>query len=147
LPKAVVDTHLFVSGLISARGRPGPLLDVWRAGRFELLFSDQQYTELRNVVGRPKIVQHYGFSQAAIGELFGALDNATRVTPMFPIPVFVRDPKDEHILASARGGGADFLVTVDNDLLVLRDDPRLGTLRIATAGEFLEVLESSTNDA
>jgi uncharacterized protein len=145
LPKAVVDTHLFVSGPISARGRPGQLLDGWHAGRLELLLSDQQYTELRNVVGRPKIVQHYGFSQAAISELFGALDNATRATPMFPIPVIVRDPKDEPILALARGGGADFLVTRDNDLLVLRDDPRLGTLRTATAGEFLAVLESSTN--
>jgi predicted nucleic acid-binding protein len=69
LPKAVVDTNLFVSGLISARGRPGRLLDVWRAGWFELLLSDQQYTELRNGAGTLRIV--------TAGQFLAALDEST----------------------------------------------------------------------
>jgi predicted nucleic acid-binding protein len=39
-PRVIVDTNLFVSGLISPLGRPGRLLNVWHAGWFELLLSD-----------------------------------------------------------------------------------------------------------
>lgn len=44
------------------------------------------------------------------------------------------------ILAAALGGGADYVVTGDADLLVLNGDPRLGNLRIVTAGDFLALL-------
>ena len=72
-------------------------------------------------------------------ELFDGFAKATRVvlTPTLPIPV--RDPKDEKILAAAIGGRAAFLVTGDKDLLVLRGHPDLGVLRIVTAVEFLAV--------
>lgn len=52
----------------------------------------------------------------------------------------VRDPKDVPILAAAIGGGADVLITGDNDLLVLSGDTRLGELRIMTAGQFLQLI-------
>jgi predicted nucleic acid-binding protein len=41
--RAVVDTNLFVSGLISPLGPPGQLLDAWHAGWFELCLSDSQH--------------------------------------------------------------------------------------------------------
>jgi len=58
------------------------------------------------------------------------------------LPVEVRDPKDEMILASALGGKADYLVTGDDDILVLQDDARLGKLQIVTARAFLNLLIS-----
>jgi hypothetical protein len=56
------------------------------------------------------------------------------------IPVDVRDPKDAHILAAALGGDADYLITGDDDLLVLRDDSRLSRPDIVTVVEFLSIL-------
>jgi predicted nucleic acid-binding protein len=56
------------------------------------------------------------------------------------LPIDVRDEKDERVLEAALGGRADYLVTGDNDLLVLAGDPRLGALRIVTARAFLELL-------
>ena len=44
------------------------------------------------------------------------------------------------ILGSALGGKADYLITGDKDLLALRGEPGLGSLRIITVVEFLSVL-------
>ncbi|MGH2615597.1 MAG: PIN domain-containing protein [Thermomicrobiales bacterium] len=57
--RAVVDTNLFVSGMISPGGRPSRLLDALRADRFELLLSDWQHAELTGVFDRPKIARRY----------------------------------------------------------------------------------------
>ncbi|HSH81667.1 MAG TPA: putative toxin-antitoxin system toxin component, PIN family, partial [Herpetosiphonaceae bacterium] len=64
-------------------------------------------------------------------------------TPREPFPVAVRDVKDAHVLAAALDGSADYLITGDDDLLVLADDPRLGTLQIVTIRVFLDRLGDS----
>jgi len=115
----------------------------WRAGRFALLVPGFQHTELGDVFSRPKFVARYGLAVFDIGELFAGLAAAEPVVPVARLPLAVRDPKDAPILAAALGG-ADFLVTGDKDLLVLRDDPRVGGLRIVTAGEFLDILDGTT---
>lgn len=56
-PAVVVDTNIFVSGMLNSVGSPGRLLDAWDAGRFELLLSDRQNAELHDVFRRPKFVQ------------------------------------------------------------------------------------------
>lgn len=135
----VVDTNLFVSGTIHKGGTPRRLMLAWLARRFRLLLSDEQRAELDDVFARPKIVLGYNVGREQLDELFAGLSLPTRVTLRYPLPLPVRDPKDEKILAAALGG-ADYLVTGDLDLLVLRDDPRLAPLRIVTATEFLAVL-------
>jgi predicted nucleic acid-binding protein len=69
------------------------------------------------------------------------LSLAIRVVASPSIPIPLRDPKDEHILAAALGGNADYLVTGDFDLLVHQGGPRLSTLRIVTAAQFLSILD------
>jgi putative PIN family toxin of toxin-antitoxin system len=144
-PRAIVDTNLFVSGLISPLGPPGRLLDVWHAGWFNLYLSDLQLAELTEVVSRPKIVRDDRITPQALANLLAGLSLATRVVASPSIPIPLRDPKDEHILAAALGGNADYLVTSDFDLLVHQGDPHLGTLKIVTAAQFLAILEDSDN--
>jgi predicted nucleic acid-binding protein len=61
-----------------------------------------------------------------------------RVTPLDSLPLHSRDPKDDKLLALALGGNADYLITGDQDLLVLNDNPGLENLRIITAAVFLQ---------
>ena len=61
-----------------------------------------------------------------------------RVTPLDSLPLHSRDPKDDKLLAVALGGNADYLITGDQDLLVLNDNPGLENLRIITAAVFLQ---------
>lgn len=142
-PSAVVDTNVFVSGTINLHGRPRQVLLAWLEGRFDLILSEQQYDELTSVFERPKIARLFRVSQDEQIELIARLASTIHVTPSYLEPIAVRDPKDEHILAAAIDGNAEFLVTGDNDLLTLADDPRLGPLKIVTVAQFLDAISWS----
>lgn len=142
-PRAVVDTNVFVSGSISSGGAPRHILDLWREGRFTLTMGADQRSELAEVLHRSAIRERYGLVDDEIEALLFMVDvRAVRVAQRRRLPVTVRDPKDAHLLASALGGRADYLVTGDADLLELEGNPRLRGLRIVTPRAFLELLEA-----
>ena len=144
--RAVVDTNIFVSGLITADGIPYQLLEGWRAGAFVLLVAPPQREELERVLKRPIFPQRYGLTEERIDYwllLVAALGLSVRVRRR--LPVHARDRRDDHILAAALGGHADYLVTGDEDILSLDAHPRLKSLRIVRVTEFLELLSSQTN--
>ncbi|TAK30923.1 MAG: putative toxin-antitoxin system toxin component, PIN family [Chloroflexota bacterium] len=144
-PKSVVDTNLIVSGLLLKRGLPYELLEAWRAGSFQLLVSEPLREEYKQVLSRPKFAHKYGLTSEEVAVFLNLVSLLARqAIPRRRLPVKVRDPKDEKVLAAALGGKADYLVTGDDDLLVLRDDPRLKQIKIVTAAEFLEVLADET---
>ena len=140
-PSAVVDTNLAVSGLVFPGGPPRALIRAFLAQTFTLITSTQARAEYRQVLARPKFTVKYGLAPSEAAAFLKQVDeSAPPVTPLAHLPLSVRDPKDDPILAAALGGDADYLVTGDQDLLVLAGDPRLGALRIVTAAEFLAVL-------
>jgi uncharacterized protein len=139
---AVVDTNLFVSGLISKRGAPYQLIEALRAGAFTSVLSGVLREEYWRVLPRRTFAEKYGLTPEDVADLLLLVDmSAHMVTPQIALPVSVRDSKDEMVLAAALGGKADYLITGDGDLLALRDDPSLEGLRIVTVREFLEVLQ------
>lgn len=142
-PSVVVDTNLFVSGTLLKRGTPYELLKAWRGSTFDLLLTDEQLRELRDVFRRDRIVRRYNLDQQEIDELFAGLVAAEWVTASTALAVTVRDRKDDTILAAAVGGNADFLGTGNQDLLVLLGDRRVGRLAIVTAAEFLTAIGTS----
>jgi putative PIN family toxin of toxin-antitoxin system len=140
-PTVVIDTNLLVSGIILKRGAPFDLLEAWRQRRYTLLVSRDQRTELRTVLQREKIRERYRITDDEIAAFFDLMDTDASLTSLRRrLPVHVRDPKDDHILAAALGGKADFLITGDGDLLALRDEPHLKKLTILTVREFLDLL-------
>lgn len=141
LPRVVVDTNLFVSGAISPRGSPNQLLQAWLNGAFSLLMSAEQRAEVQKVLSRPAIAKKYNLSKEYRAHLLFLIDSlALPVSLRRRLPVLVRDPKDEHLLAAALGGKADYLVTGDEDLLILDGHQTLPNLRVLTVRTFLQVL-------
>ncbi len=144
---AVVDTNIFVSALLSPRGLPHALYAAWRAGAFTLHLAEAQRTELEEVLGRSRLRERFGLAPDAVAELFHLLRAHALPAPALDTPpIRVRDPKDDHILAAALGANVAYLVTGDDDLLSLADDPRLGALRIVTARAFLDALDPPTDE-
>lgn len=140
LVRAVVDTNLFVSGLILKQGQPYQLVEALRQGAFVLVLSESLLEEYRRVLARQRFTQRYGLSPQEVTDFLTLLATAQRATPKRHLPVRVRDLKDEKVLATALGGQADYLVTGDEDLLTLDGHPKLPNLRILTVRRFLELL-------
>ncbi len=141
--RTVVDTNLFVSAAVFKRGNPYALRRAWHDGAFELLLSEAHRAELIDVFGRPRLIQRYRVAPEDLAEFFTDLAEATLVEPTPTVPMPVRDPIDVKILAAALGGGADYPVTGDADLLELRNASQLGTLQSVTVAEFLAILDQA----
>jgi putative PIN family toxin of toxin-antitoxin system len=143
LKRAVIDLNLFISGLI-AKGLPNQLISKFRQGAFILIISPQLRSELEEVLSREKFRVRYRVSDEIREDILSLIDtNGIVANPRRRLPVSIRDPKDEIVLATALGGRADVIVTGDDDLLVLNGDPRLGRLQIITVRAFLELLEQA----
>jgi putative PIN family toxin of toxin-antitoxin system len=131
---AVIDTNVFVSALLQGRGTPRRLYEAFLQGKFTPLFSHETLGELLDVLTRPSLRSLT--SQEEVAALLDVIQHdALLIHPRHHVTV-CRDPKDNMFLDCLLAG-ADYLVTGDNDLLVL--NPFHGT-RILRPTEFLRVL-------
>ena len=53
--RVVVDTNVFVSGLIKPQGAPGAIVDAVIEGRIPPVFSSETLAELQDVLARPRL--------------------------------------------------------------------------------------------
>jgi uncharacterized protein len=112
------------------------------AERFTLVVGAEQQDELRDVLLRPFLRDNYGVPGDRVEELLDLIDEIELSTDSLPTSIIVRDPNDQDILRSALSGRVDFLVTGDDDLLVLAGAPAVAPLQIVTPRQFIELLES-----
>ncbi len=136
---AVVDTNVFVSGLLRPQGVPGQILRLWRAGQLHLLYSPALLDELVNVLARPRL-RKYGLQPDDVRAIIDFLhEYGQLVIPTETLSV-CRDPKDNHILEIAMTSRADAIVSGDDDLLVLnpfQGIPILSPADFLASGSFL----------
>lgn len=120
-PRAVLDTNVFVSGLISAKGPPGAILRALRAEQFVLVSSPSINEEIIEVLDRPHIRDRYSLGDRIFDVSFILWEVAELVIDVPEVRV-ASDPDDDKFLATAVAGKADFIVSGDvGDLLSLHD--------------------------
>ena len=130
--KLVVDTNLWISFLIS---RSYAKLDkILKAGLARLIFSAELIEEFIEVVERPKFKKI--FSSSDIRNLFTDIYLYADLIEVKTSVQICRDKKDNFLLALCQDGNADFLLTGDEDLLILR---KFGETRIMTLAEYLDI--------
>ena len=138
--RAVVDTNIFIRALIKPQGSVGPVLTRLRDGDYTLLYADPLLDELVAKLALPRIREKYHLNDEAVETVLALiLLRGEPVTPQRRITA-CRDPKDNIVLEVAVDGQADFIVTGDNDLLVLH--PFEG-IPIVGPARFLQALESN----
>lgn len=114
--RLILDTNLWISYLISNR-----LINLdgfLEQGKVRLLFSEELLQEFMEVARRPKFSKY--FSVADISQLLDAFDYFGELVEVTSEVNICRDPKDNFLLALAKDGQADYLITGDNDLLELK---------------------------
>jgi putative PIN family toxin of toxin-antitoxin system len=120
--RVVLDTNVLVSALLKRDSVPGRLLQAVWDSTLDLVLSDALLTELRDVLRYPKIRKRLAANAVDV-ELF------LELLPFFTIQVDLsgirvprpRDAADAMVLATFVAGQAEWLVSGDEDLLVLAD--------------------------
>lgn len=137
--RVVLDANVLVCAVISSRGSPGKILDLWKKDRFELVFSPPILEELERIIHYPRIQQRYKLPDEYIEQFLSLIGNqGISVNPSVEIYVIERDPSGNRYLECALEGEASYLVTGDHHLLELKEYQ--GVVNLPPAG-FLVILE------
>jgi putative PIN family toxin of toxin-antitoxin system len=134
--RAVLDTVVFVRSLISPAGIWGQLLEAH--DEYDLVISPAILVEIVDVLNRPELRRKFPRMSALpdVRRVLGTIENAEVVEPASVEPV-CRDPNDDKCFACAIVGGAEYIVSEDQDILSIGEYRGVRTVR---AAEFLALL-------
>jgi uncharacterized protein len=108
--RAVIDTNVFVSALISPSGNEAAILLAIHQGLIKPVFSAEILEEYAEVLARPK----FGFAPDEIKALIALLrSRGEEVSNPEPLDLALPDPGDEKFVACALSAQAELLVTGD----------------------------------
>ena len=135
--RIVVDTNVLVSGFLFG-GLPLRVLEAGRSGIVELCTSQPLLDEFTEVIERRHFDKKFaetGISRRRMMSDYAAISTVLETDRL--IDPVSRDPDDDEVLACAIAADCEFVVTGDQDLLVLEE---YRGIRIRTAAEFLSEL-------
>lgn len=134
--RIVLDTNVFISGLLTPGGVPASLVRRWIDGRFILVSHERQLEELRATTRRDPIQTRLPHGHA--GRLVNEIKAYAQFPSKLPAVERSRDPKDDFLLALCDAGRVDRLVTGDkDDLLAL--ERHGSTLIVSVAASAQEI--------
>ncbi len=131
--KVIIDTNLWISFLIGKElvSLKGLIVD----GQVQPVFSEESLNELKQVTQRPKLQKY--FPPEKVNELLLFLKAISLFVEIQSNVKLCRDPKDNFLLAMAKDSQADYLITGDQDLLILE---RFQSTTIISYRNFLSIL-------
>jgi uncharacterized protein len=137
-PRLVIDTNVFVSGLISGEGSPARLLRAVQGKRAVHLVSDPIVEEYLRVLDYPRIRRFKKITDAFVADIAAYLVYQTERVELRSRIRMSPDPEDDVFLNTAVDGRATLLVSGDKtDLLGLR---KVDGIPIVSAREAVERL-------
>ncbi len=133
MPEWVLDTNVLVSGILSAHGPPGRLLDAVLARRLRLAIDDRIVAEYRSVLLRPK----FKIDPADLAQFWEILPFQKHVTVSPTIELSASEPADTKFLEVANATASKILVTGN-----IKHFPRKsrGHVRVLSPADAVQVL-------
>ncbi|OIN88889.1 putative toxin-antitoxin system toxin component, PIN family [Candidatus Beckwithbacteria bacterium CG_4_10_14_0_2_um_filter_47_25] len=112
-PRVVIDTNVLISGFYWS-GIPKRIINLWLKGKFRLYVSPGTAAELISLLIRFEV------PRTKIKNIKKILvTHSVRIIPQQKVTV-CRDPKDNQFLELCLAASADYLITGDKDLLILK---------------------------
>lgn len=135
----VLDTNVFISGLISGSGAPAHILHAIRQKKAIHLVSDPIVEEYLRVLDYPRIRKFKGITDSFVGDVAAYLLHQSERVELTSKIQLSHDPDDDVILATAVDGKATLLLSGDKT-----DSLSLGAIQgipIVTAREAVSKLK------
>lgn len=136
--RAVIDTNILVSGIISPKGAPRKIVDLAKKEVFKAATSISINHEILSVLHRPHIYKKYNLTEETIDDISAFLYEGTILTEdRYAVSKVKNDPEDNKFIACALEGEADYIVSGDDHLLRLK---HYRGIQIVDVHGFLKVL-------
>ena len=138
--RAVIDTSVFIRYLIKPSVAIKELIEEhWLGDKIELVTAPELIAELQGVLERDYIQVLIRPEEGQT--LLDALSQKAEILPSLgKVPPYTRDPKDDIFVGCALAGDADYLITVDEDILVL---DAVGDVCMVTPVDFCAIHQQS----
>lgn len=129
MPKAVLDTNIFVGALQRRDGVNRKILELCFLDELQPLMGEALYLEYQDLLGRDRVFENSSFTSLERDSLF---DDLCSICDWIHIHYRwrpnLKDEADNHIIELAIAGGAEFIITWNkkdfrNSDLVLPDIP------------------------
>ena len=131
----VLDTNIFISSLLKGK-TSGIVVEAFLTSRFQLIISEELLIELDVSARKPRLARFIPTSDLLT--LLKLLTKKAKIVKTITPIAICRDPEDNRILECGLAGGADVIVTRDNDLLILSE---FQGIEIAPPAVFIERLK------
>ncbi len=115
-PRLVFDTNVLISGLLSDNSIPQKIFDYAQANAI-LLISQEIFQELAEVLTHSKFDRYITLEKRS--KFLNLLSLKAEMIEIITEIDLCRDPKDNKFLELAVNGKADYLISGDQDLLIL----------------------------
>ena len=132
--RAVFDTSVLIRYLIKPGAAIKELIeDLWLGDEVQVVTAPELIEELEGVLARDYVQALIRPEEAQV--LLEAIElKAEMISWLGPLPSYTRDPKDDKFIACALAGGAEVVITVDEDILILGS---LATVQMMAPYEFV----------
>ena len=138
MKRVVIDTNVFVSAIMNPHGAPRQVLRMAVKRSIAPIMGAALYCEYEDVLGREALWANGLLEKAEREQLFDALMHVSIWVQIYYLwRPNLTDEGDNHLLELAVAGGADAIITANKKDLD-RGELRFPSIRIQTAGEFLE---------
>ncbi|MFN8347823.1 MAG: putative toxin-antitoxin system toxin component, PIN family [Spirosomataceae bacterium] len=114
--RIILDTNLWISFLISKRLRV--INELFTREVITLIFSRELLDEFIEVAQRPKFKKYFSISD--LERLLTLFDTYGEFVAVISTINLCRDEKDNFLLALAKDSRANYLITGDEDLLIIK---------------------------
>ncbi|TLD41754.1 MAG: hypothetical protein JETT_1979 [Candidatus Jettenia ecosi] len=129
--KVVIDTNVIVSAF-GWGGKPADVIRLITSGKILNFTSSEMFTELKKVVGYPRLA----FSETSQAEIMEIIFNASSIVDIHEsVNIIDDDAEDNKILECAISAGAEFVISGDKHLLTLKS---FEGIKIVTPEDFIE---------
>jgi putative PIN family toxin of toxin-antitoxin system len=127
--RLAVDANVWISTLLSPRFQLR--IEVVFGEKYRLMVSEELFDDLERAINKPHLARR--INRTDYDELVSKLRSVAELVDVHSVVEICRDPKDNFLLALAKDGNADYLITGDNDLLVLK---KFEKTKIVTLSDF-----------
>ena len=140
--RAIIDTNLLVGALARRGGSASRILDLWRAGRFEHVASQETLREAELVVGA-RWIERLSSREERDNLLAELREKSVIVEAPILEELTLKDAGDRRLVEAAHAGNARYLVTADREVLRMWG---YGGVEFVTSAEFLQALLNEQAD-